>query len=1278
MYYKSTINRTFSVFAFFILMQVSFAAATRAPEIELDGQGRPLWEEGIIWVKVTANVQIDRNILELRSFGVTSLDAKIEQLGIVSINRAFRPIERPNRKDLPDLTKIFTLELPPKMSAKIFIDVLSKDANVEYAERVPAVYQEAIPNDEFYAGIMYHLPQIQAEEAWDIHKGEDGVEQIVVGVCDTGIDWKHPDLANNIYNRLGEDADGDGVTMLWDGTEWVMDPDDLNGIDDDNNGYIDDLIGWNMIADASGTENNDPMDPPSRGHGSHVSGLAAGVTNNETGIASISWNVKVFATSHGYSGDNGVSVYRAYDGLVYLADNGADIINASWGGGGFSQGAEEVIRYISGVGALFVSSAGNGDDGAGGMTGFDLAYPSSYPGCISVASVDRNDFKAWYSTFGWGVDISAPGGNHQPGLISTVPYGNGYDYYSGTSMASPVAAGMFALVKSYYPDWTNEQLINQVIGTSDDIERFNTFYGPWLGAGRINAYQALIQQDVSVPNTMELALWDVSSSNPAAQDWVMEPGESTDLSFVIRSYTHVLSDSAVTFTLVSNDPDILVSNASILDTIFADDYSTVDPFTVTIAEGANTESSPLYLVIEPQSAEVLTGDSLRFDLLMNTTSVGTNFLDLNLVFGDVHTSTVTLSNSASTPVSISAGAWSTDPNSLLWHVDSYNAYEGNSWWCGNQHIGGYTNSTIQYLDLPILDLSGSSNPILTFKLDYSTEDPAGAEAPYDGWDGANVWISTDGGDSYQVIDPVAPAYNATALYAWGEYWGLGIVPGWAGESNGYTQAQFNLSAYATNEVIVRFGFASDGAVTSTGIFLDNIVVSDDASTVFENTGVFGGGIQLEGFPSYIVNTPWLEFPNASNPIPGNGTLDLEIVTNTREMDPGAYSTTAYVLYEDFILGEIDVALSLTTPTHDLTLVDYQSMGENVTILKDDSIMVYIENTGASTEYDFNVAMVLQNEAGVIFTDTISVDSLESGMSHHYRFSSFNLIRGETLALEIEILNVIDDYNDWNDRIVTELPVNNIIEDFMSGSSAWNMGGWGVTTGIVGHGDTQSAHVDAGRIPYAPNLDNAMMYSESIDLTNIDNLAIVYWTVSQTEQNVDVMTFEASTDGLNWDVLRSHSGNATNWTQHAVDVSNYITEGNDQLWFRFHFVSNESVAGMGLFVDDVAFYTDDFLSVDEELTSLPQQFDLFQNYPNPFNPSTTIRYALPQTVDVRVQIFDIRGRIVNTLFEGSQSAGFYQYEWKADDSKGNPLSTGVYLVRIEAGAFSKVIKMVYLK
>ncbi len=266
---------------------------------------------------------------------------------------------------------------------------------------------------------------------------------------------------------MGEDADGDGHTMEYDGSEWIRDPDDLNGIDDDNNGFVDDVIGWDFHEQASIGNGSNPDPIWNQGpytHGTHCSGIAAGRTNNGIGISSVSWNIKYMPVQT----DNGANtVLYGFDGIIYAAENGADIISNSWGGFYYSQAHEEVINYAQQLGSIVVGGAGNGNIN-------EIFYPASYPGVISVASVNEDDTKAEYSSFGPAVDISAPGGGGEVGILSTVP-NNEYDLSAGTSMACPLVAGCLGLLKSYHPDWTNDQLIIQVLGTADNINSINTY-----------------------------------------------------------------------------------------------------------------------------------------------------------------------------------------------------------------------------------------------------------------------------------------------------------------------------------------------------------------------------------------------------------------------------------------------------------------------------------------------------------------------------------------------------------------------------------------------------------------------------------------------------------------------------------------------------------------------------------------------------------------------------------------------------------------------------------
>ena len=196
--------------------------------------------------------------------------------------------------------------------------------------------------------------------------------------------------------------------------------------------------------------------------------------------------------------------------------------------------------------------------------------------------------------------------------------------------------------------------------------------------------------------------------------------------------------------------------------------------------------------------------------------------------------------------------WTTEDLTIQtnhWHPDAYNAFQGNSWWCGDSSAGGsgimgYDNFWLQYMDSPVLNLTGAVSPTLTFKVYWSMESYTAVPPPlpYDGWDGCNVWISTNSGSTFTPLTPASPAYTCTSLSSFGTVWRMGPnIPGWAGDSGGWLDAQFNLSAYATNNVVIRFALASDRAVSSaTGhpellsFFLDNIVLSAGATTYLSN------------------------------------------------------------------------------------------------------------------------------------------------------------------------------------------------------------------------------------------------------------------------------------------------------------------------------------------------------------------------------------------------------------------------------------------------------------
>ncbi|MCH7688623.1 MAG: S8 family serine peptidase, partial [Planctomycetes bacterium] len=292
---------------------------------------------------------------------------------------------------------------------------------------------------------------IDALEAWDVTTGSSDV---IVAVIDTGIDYTHPDLAGNMWINSGEIAG--------------------NGIDDDGNGYIDDIYGYDFY-----NNDGDPYDD--HGHGTHVAGTIAAVGDNDVGVIGVAPNVKLMALKFLSGGGYGY-ISDAIRALDYAVSMGAQISNNSWGGGGFSSAMYASLQNARNAGHIFVAAAGN----SASNNDISPQYPANYDtdNVISVAATDHNDDLAWFSSYGANtVDLAAPGVN----IYSTTP-GNTYSTYSGTSMATPHVTGVVALVMSQHPDWTYDQIINQVLATTDSL---GSLQGKVVTGGRLNAASAL-------------------------------------------------------------------------------------------------------------------------------------------------------------------------------------------------------------------------------------------------------------------------------------------------------------------------------------------------------------------------------------------------------------------------------------------------------------------------------------------------------------------------------------------------------------------------------------------------------------------------------------------------------------------------------------------------------------------------------------------------------------------------------------------------------------------
>jgi serine protease len=446
-----------------------------------------------------------------------------------------------------ELSRFYVLQYDAPVDPFIAAAEISAAPGVEYAEPwfIYPISDAAsyVPNDSTF-NLQWYIRTVYADSAWEISKGDSNV---VIGFVDTGVQTDHPDLAANMWVNPGEDGP-DGMS----GNKRT------NGIDDDGNGKVDDWQGWDFGgADyLAPSEDNLPVPTAANNaHGTHVAGIACAVPDNNRGIAGAGFFTRIMpvkATSDNDTRGPGGSPYiiAGYQGIVYAAQSGADIISLSWGGSGYSQAEQDIVNIATSFGSLIVAAAGNTGSAA------ELQYPASYDNVVSVAATQQNaDLKATYSSYNERVDVSAPGGQGSgASTIWSTYYPSTYAYNNGTSMSTPLVAGVAALVKARFPAYTPAQVGEQVRVTCDDIYGANFTYRYKLGKGRVNAYRALTESWPSVRMT------DFTASDSAGgnDNGAFEVNEDIDIFMEFTNYLDPTS-SATTITLTSTDPAVTVT-----------------------------------------------------------------------------------------------------------------------------------------------------------------------------------------------------------------------------------------------------------------------------------------------------------------------------------------------------------------------------------------------------------------------------------------------------------------------------------------------------------------------------------------------------------------------------------------------------------------------------------------------------------------------------------------------------------------------------------------------
>ncbi len=436
-------------------------------------------------------------IVKFRSAAAMSDSALLQRLS--GVGDGTRPIfknhaiglgDSPQRADPFGLSRIVQIPLREGVAAQDAVRSLSGIAGFEYVE--PNLRyrldRSIIPNDSLFDG-QWWLHNIHAPEAWEITEGDSTIK---IGFVDTGIDWLHPDLKNQLAVNPLEDINHNGLFDAWPADSVGMDAHghmvhgDIDGIDHDGNGYANDVIGYNFVdqevVNIGHWSGRDAIPWDENGHGTAVAGVLAAEQNNHTGVSGVAPKCKLVAlrafTADGAGEDDDVA-----SAIVYAADNGVRILNLSFGSSIPSLMQRDAIRYATSKGMLVFASSGNeGGDGP--------HYPSDFDEVVSIGGTSNypaEDALYGFTTHGEGMDVVAPGEN----VLTTWPDSQ-YRSLTGTSMSSPVAAGLAALLLAEHPNYTSLELRSVLESTTQDV--YTPGYDHYSANGRVDALRALKYQ----------------------------------------------------------------------------------------------------------------------------------------------------------------------------------------------------------------------------------------------------------------------------------------------------------------------------------------------------------------------------------------------------------------------------------------------------------------------------------------------------------------------------------------------------------------------------------------------------------------------------------------------------------------------------------------------------------------------------------------------------------------------------------------------------------------
>jgi len=1362
-----------ALFSFFILFVN--AISQQSPLIYHLDPYNPEYAPNVVLVKFKDEVDLQKSFLQkgTNKTGIPSIDKLNQSIEIESIEKVFKGKRKPlpkrlfkdaagNIHEVPSLDKIYKIKYKATIDAKDVSKMFAEDPNVEYAEPDYYFYilgwpadrddnapytrlykaGETYPDDPLYqSGDQWYLDAVNAPAAWDSTTGDTTQ---IIGIIDTGVDWHHPDLDDNIWVNKAE-LDG------------------IPGVDDDGNGFVDDIRGWDFV-----NNDNDPMDDNS--HGTHVAGIAAAEGNNGVGIAGVVWNAKIMSVKVLQSSGRGRSSDLAA-GIDYAVQNGATVINMSLGSYGESLTVKHALENAYAY-AILVAAAGN--DGyclvQEGIPPGNM-YPACYPFVLGVQASNLSEVRAGFSNidpsgpvefrnqWGYNYEMMAPGVT----IISTIP-NSGYRVYNGTSMSAPLVSGAVAILKSANPELSNEKIFAKLIqgsrnGILDIIQSLNVHLEPNLcivghtildtlpgddGDGRVDAGE-IIQVYLTVKNAGE----DVDSVWSRIQLGEFEDASVAkvikDLSFIgsIGTYATLSGDRDPMVIQISPDVvhnrdivfDVFVWCSGIQDTIKKEIIFTVDhgfelsglvSDTLTLTPDKHWIITGSFKIAPNGVLNILPGTELTIDSklindgkiiaigkkdslikITGTTirssehghegylHISNSIISLNYQVGCIFGQTGIIENSRIELKSSGGSGVGWKWTAMLFkdcelrdcnarylfydHPDTlYRCNIDNCKYGSDKHTALFESSCYliynNFSRCGPLNYANDSPPIfigpnnlLDSGLDnYNKVICYATKGSY--WDYYDeiqnqYWGTSDSSHIEEKIydfleDPefsriiFKPYLKKPTPLAHGCVWKVeidGIDPqdehlDPIGSGTYRFDVYFNRAMDTSYTPLLTFGVREP---YTQHIVKDSTHWSPDSTiwTAYYTVGLeTGDGIQT------------IRVANARD----NEGFEIPVENSRFKFIIQAAGATATEFIATPGIGKVDLAWPVADIPDLLgyNMYRFQKLTDSTYT---DTIMINSELITDSIYTDYDV---IPDTTYYYLYTVVGTDMKESDFSKAVAATPFNAPPGDANGdLSINILDIT--------TIVSYLLKQNP-QPFIFDAADVNEDGQVNVLDIVAVVNIVMGNGQAPKITCSQKSDRRMVFSKN-DI--------------RIENARDISALQLVGVGKNLSMDYIYPGKLLKRMEYAFNVKNdtfYLvvynlknagfSENSGELFTlskgEIKEVTSVQIAdGNGQLLD---------IKVISSEKMIPKEYALLQNYPNPFNPTTTIRYALPECKDVKIEIFNILGQKIYTFEFKNQSPGYHRVIWNGRNQNNCPVSSGLYIYRIKAGNFIASKKMLLIR